>query len=229
VDVVADAAKEMTMQTANFHSMCRLAVAVVLVALITHTWLVMGLVVPVVVAGSSMSPTLAGPHRDYRCAVCGKAFAVGLDQASPELVAVCPHCGKLAEGVAMRDVAGERMLVDRTAFVLRGPRRWEVVVFRSPSGTGELCVKRAVGLPGETVAIVEGGLLVDGKKLAPPAGLKYELRYGDEGELATGWRLGAAEYLVLGDNAEISDDSRSWPTGPGLAAELLVGKPLGVR
>lgn len=213
--------------------MCRLAVAVVLAALVTHTWLVMGLMVPVVVAGSSMSPTLAGPHRDFRCAACGEAFAVELDQASPEMVSVCPHCGKLAEGVVVRDVAGERMIVDRTAFVLRGPRRWEVVVFRSPVGTGELCVKRVVGLPGEEVAIVDGVVVVDGKKLETPAGLRrrlrYGLRYGDEGKLATGWRLGAAEYLVLGDNAAISDDSRSWPTGPGLPAELLVGKPLGVR
>ena len=43
-------------------SICRLAVGVALVALVTHTWLVMGLVVPVTVAGSSMAPTLNGAH-----------------------------------------------------------------------------------------------------------------------------------------------------------------------
>jgi signal peptidase I len=217
------------MRSASFHSVCRLAVAVALVALVSHTWLVMGVVVPVVVAGSSMAPTLAGPHRDYRCAACGDAFAVDLDQATAALVAVCPHCGKLAEGVAVRDVAGQRMFVDRTAFLLRSPRRWEVVVFRSPVGMGELCVKRVVGLPGEVVAIAEGAVKIDGRKVDPPGELRYELRYGDCEELATGWRLGPAEYLVLGDNAVISDDSRSWSTGPGLAAERLVGKPLGVE
>jgi hypothetical protein len=68
----------------------------------------------------------------------------------------------------------------------------------------------------------------------------YEYRYGDRPlnasvapasgapEGAT-WRLGPREFFVLGDNAEISDDSRSWLAGPGLDAKLLFGKPLGVR
>jgi hypothetical protein len=43
------------------------------------------------------------------------------------------------------------------------------------------------------------------------------------------WRLGANQFFVLGDNAAISDDSRSWQHGPGLDARLLVGRPLGVR
>jgi signal peptidase I len=43
------------------------------------------------------------------------------------------------------------------------------------------------------------------------------------------WRLGPGKYFVLGDNAAISDDSRSWPSGPGIDAKLLIGKPLGGR
>jgi signal peptidase I len=43
---------------------------------------------------------------------------------------------------------------------------------------------------------------------------------------ATPVRLAADEYFVLGDNSPISDDSRSWPDGGGVAAKLLIGKPL---
>jgi signal peptidase I len=159
-------------------------VGVCLVALVTHTWLVMGLVVPVTVSGSSMAPTLQSTHR---------------------------------------------LLIDRTAFAFRGPQRWEVVVFRSPQDSRQLCVKRVVGLPGETVSLVEGDVLVDGKRVRKPYNISYEFRYGDHAIVREGLRLGPTEYFVLGDNAAISDDSRSWPAGPVLDAKLLVGKALGVR
>jgi len=217
------------MQKSTLQAACRFAVGVCLVTLVTHTWLVMGLVVPLTVAGSSMAPTLSGPHRIYRCDVCQEAFSIGLDQASPEMVAVCPHCGKLSAEPASGDLRGDRLLVDRTAFACRGPRRWEVVVFRSPKDVDTLCVKRVVGLPGETLALQGGNVLINGRRVAAPGNFDYEIRYGDNVKLRTGWRLGPGEYLVLGDNAEISDDSRSWPTGPVLDAKLLLGKALGVR
>jgi signal peptidase I len=210
-------------------SICRLAVGVALVALITHTWLLMGLVVPVTVAGSSMAPTVNGAHAVYRCEMCEQAFSVGLDQSSPEMAVTCPHCGKLSDQVISVDVRGDRLLVDRTAFALRNPRRWEVVVFRSPVDESELCVKRIVGLPGETVALAGGNVLINGERIAVPHDLRYGVRYGDHDKLREGWALGPEEYIVLGDNAEISVDSRNWPTGPALDAKLLVGRPLGVR
>jgi signal peptidase I len=213
----------------SLRSICRLAVGVFLVALVMHTWLLMGLVVPVTVAGSSMAPTLNGPHLEYRCDGCQQLFSVGLDQTSAEMAAECPSCGRLSEKVVSHALTGDRLLVDRMAFAFRSPRRWEVVVFRSPTDESELCVKRIVGLPGETVALASGELRIDGKPVAVPHELQYGLRYGDHDRLSEGWRLGPEEYFVLGDNAEISDDSRNWPGGPALDAELLVGRPLGVR
>ena len=42
-------------------------------------------------------------------------------------------------------------------------------------------------------------------------------------------RLSDYEYYVLGDNSEISSDSRNWPGGAAISAKLLVGKPLSVH
>jgi signal peptidase I len=176
-----------------------------------------------------MAPTVQGPHAIYRCGVCQQEFSVGLDQSSPEMAVACPHCGKLSDQVMAVDVRGDRLLVDRTAFALRGPRRWEVVVFRSPIDESELCVKRIVGLPGEKVALAGGSVLINGRPIAAPHGLEYDVRYGDRAKLRAGWELGPGEYFVLGDNAEVSVDGRNWPSGPALDAKLLVGKPLGVR
>ena len=39
-------------------------------------------------------------------------------------------------------------------------------------------------------------------------------------------RLGMGEYYVLGDNSPASADSRHWPDGGAVEANLLVGKPL---
>jgi signal peptidase I len=213
---------------APIRSLCQFLVGLFAAALVMHTWLAMGLVAPVAVSGSSMAPTLRGPHRTFYCDPCRGEFAVGLDQLNDDTASDCPRCGsRSTQPVA--DRRGDRLVVDRTAFAFRAPRRWEVVVFRSPEDATELCVKRIVGLPGETVALVDGEVWINGQMVGNPHGMQYVIRYGDHPEQGTDhWRLGRNEYFVLGDNEAISDDSRNWAAGPGLDAELLVGKPFGV-
>jgi signal peptidase I len=103
------------------HTTMQLALGTVLLALLLRTWLVMGLVEPITVAGSSMAPTLD---------------------------------------------SGDRLWIDRTTFERRRPRRGEVVVLRNPHDGLQMCVKRVVGLPGETVEIVAGDVWVDGQPRA---------------------------------------------------------------
>lgn len=216
------------MGSSGVRSVCSLAVGVALVAMVLHTWLVLGIVVPVTVEGSSMSPALEGPHWTYHCDACDEAFSIGFDQAAEGMAGECPRCGRLVERATGGDAVGDRLIVDRLAFIFRSPRRWEVVVFRSPVDGRSLNVKRVVGLPGERIAVANGDVLIDGASL-PGATVKYSLHYGDHEILRDGVRLGPDEYFVLGDNEAISIDSRNWPTGPGLDAKLLLGKPLFIR
>jgi signal peptidase I len=58
------------------------------------------------------------------------------------------------------ETAGDQVLVNKTAFAFRRPRRWEVVVFRL---FGIVFVKRVVGLPGEAILLRDGDVYVDGK------------------------------------------------------------------
>lgn len=222
-----------------------LAVGVVVAALVMRTWVAMGLVVPVLVSGSSMAPTLRGPCRVFRCPACGNEIAVGLAELPSGPRAFCPTCG--ARASAIREIEarrGDRLVVDRTAFAWHGPRRWEVVVFRCPEQADELCVKRVVGLPGECVSFAHGEVLINERLERKPIpqlqGVYYEARAGDRpthghdsqpaGNPPTAsWQLGPGQYFVVGDNAATSYDSRNWLAGPGLDAKLLVGKPLGVR
>jgi signal peptidase I len=204
------------------------AIGLAIVALVLHTWLLMGLIVPVVVSGSSMAPTLRGPARVFGCQSCGLDFATWLDDDSAEPVGLCPQCGRMSDSI-VADRRGARLLVDRTAFAFRRPRRWEVVVFRSPQNAGQLSVKRVAGLPGETISISGGDVYINGLRAGNPLGIRYETRYGGGAYDLGGWRLGGDEYFVVGDNASISVDSRSWVPKAGLDAKLLIGKPLGVR
>ena len=57
---------------------------------------------------------------------------------------------------------GDRLLLDRFGFKLFGPKRFDIVLFKSDSG--QTNIKRIVALPGENVVIRDGKLYVNGKE-----------------------------------------------------------------
>jgi signal peptidase I len=128
---------------------------------------------------------------------------------------------------------GDRILVDKLSYHLHGVDRGNIVVFRRPAD--ENCggppvadlVKRIIGLPGETISLSQGHVLIDGKRLdetwltnsaqgttSPgPSGTSYNL--------SEPYVIPANSYFVMGDNRADSCDSRYW--GP-IARSLIVGK-----
>jgi signal peptidase I len=137
-----------------------------------HTWFIEGIPVSCMVNGGSMAPTLLGSHVDLMCPKCRFPFACdvhGLNDPNTwggGNLFVCPNCGtSYTHDSPPRSLSGDRVLIDRSAFQFRRPRRWEVVAFdRSEEGEG-LVVKRVVGLPGEKIQIVNGRIFIDGKLL----------------------------------------------------------------
>jgi signal peptidase I len=63
---------------------------------------------------------------------------------------------------------GDHVFVEEFSYVLRDPRRWEIVVFRFPLFRDILFVKRVVGLPGEHVEIRDGDVWIDGRIARKP-------------------------------------------------------------
>lgn len=82
------------------------------------------------------------------------------------------------------------------------PKRWDVVVFRAP--TGRATLKRVVGLPGETVEIIDGDIFVDGR--VAPRTL--------EQILATATRLDATQFLRTDDRLTVVATTSIWNDAP---------------
>jgi signal peptidase I len=125
----------------------------------------------------------------------------------------------VVDGPSMRPtlISGEWIIINRLAYKLGAPARGDVIVFLPPTNaqTDDL-IKRIVGLPGETVEIRGGGVYVNGVAL----GEEYAQgrSYPDNT-----WVLGPDQLFVMGDNRELSLDSRSF--GP-IRMDGVVGKSL---
>jgi signal peptidase I len=199
------------------------AVCVCVALSIVGTWLVE----PYTVVSGSMHPTLLGPHRAFDCPTCGRRVALPADVAPMEgRPAYCRFCrspGPVEDRLAV--IAGDGVLCDRTAFWRHAPRRGQIIAFRFPGEASKIAVKRIVGLPGETIGLVKGRFVIDGRPLeTAPFDRDYSPPYWYRGP--TQWQLSADEYFVAGDNPQLSDDSRTWSAGAGVAAQLFVGQPV---
>ena len=116
---------------------------------------------------------------------------------------------------------GQEILINRFLYKLSSPKRGDVVVFL-PNGNQNThyYVKRIIGLPGETVQIINGKVYIDGELLEEDERFDKMIDPGIAGNEIT---LAGNEYFVLGDNRNSSEDSRSGNIGP-IEKNTIIGK-----
>ena len=120
---------------------------------------------------------------------------------------------------------GDYVLIDEITYRFRGPKRGEVIIFRSPQDHSQFYIKRVIGLPGEQVQIKNSQVTIFNEQNPKGMPLK-ESNYLESDVLTSGSlkaKLGQNEYFVLGDNRLHSSDSRLWGT---VNKNLITGRVL---
>lgn len=114
----------------------------------------------------------------------------------------------IVDGPSMEDTLhnGDHLMVEKISYHLDKLKRFDIIVFY-PHGRDdeEYYVKRIIGLPGETVQIKGSDIYINGEVLKENYG-KEPITYA--GLAAEPIPLGDDEYFVMGDNREVSLDSR---------------------
>ena len=126
-------------------------------------------------------------------------------------------------GDSMKPVLGngDVVLVNRIIYNATTPKRGDIIIFK-PKGNENVhyYTKRIIGLPGETVEIMENRVYIDGEKLEEG----YETTdIDDVGIVTEKVKLAGDEYFVLGDNRASSEDSRNADVG-NVKREYIYGK-----
>src|SRR3989304_2235814 len=101
------------------------------------------------------------------------------------------------EGTSMmpRLTDQERIFINKFVYRLEDVHRGDVVVFRYPGDPTKSYIKRVIGLPGDTVEILQGEVYVNGEKLEEP----YVIPEYRGSQSAAPWQVGSGNYYVLGD------------------------------
>lgn len=116
---------------------------------------------------------------------------------------------------------GQEVLINRFIYRILSPKRGDIIAFL-PNGNpnSHYYLKRVVGLPGERVQIINGYVYINGDLLLEDE--SYD-KIADAGIAETEILLESDEYFVLGDNRNMSEDSRSGNIGP-VKKDTVVGK-----
>jgi signal peptidase I len=112
----------------------------------------------------------------------------------------------------------ERLFVLKFVYRFEEIHRGDIVVFRYPNDVSRRFIKRVIGLPGDTVQVLNGKVIVNGDVIEEPyLGERRARSRENLSEVV----VPEDSYYVLGDHRSISSDSRG---GWFVPRELIIGK-----
>ncbi|MBO4872068.1 MAG: signal peptidase I [Lachnospiraceae bacterium] len=153
-------------------------------------------------------PVILVPQPSLGKDILSTVFSLAFMVAFVVFFLTCVGQRVAVEGTSMVDTLKDKdqLIVDCFSYrFLRNPKRYEIVVFRLKDKPDTFYVKRVIGLPGETVQIVNSKILINGEIIEDPYATQSVFPAGSAEKAIT---LGEDEYFVMGDNRTNSIDSR---------------------
>ena len=115
----------------------------------------------------------------------------------------------------------DKIIISRFSYLFRNPKRFDVIVFKqSGKEHSYYNIKRVIGLPGETIQIIDGSVYINETILEEPISVELMNVSGLAQEPIT---LEENEYFVLGDHRNFSEYSRFANVGT-IVKDDIVGK-----
>lgn len=99
----------------------------------------------------------------------------------------------------------DNLITDKITYRFKDPERFDIIVFPYQHADHTYYIKRIIGLPGDTVQVIDGKVYINGEDLNENYGRET---IDDPGTAAEPVTLGDDEYFVMGDNRNNSSDSR---------------------
>ena len=116
---------------------------------------------------------------------------------------------------------GDKVIINKLAYRFSKPNRFDVIVFKQRGKEHSYYnIKRIIGLPGETVQIKDGVVYINGEPITEKSAVDVINNPGLAVEPIT---LEDKEYFVLGDNRNLSEDSRFANIG-NVVLDDIIGK-----
>lgn len=118
---------------------------------------------------------------------------------------------------------GDRLIGNRLAYIKETPERGDIIIFSYPDNETENYVKRVIGLPGETVTIIDSKVYINDSTI--PLDEPY---LKEEWIIANGpytYEVPEGCYFVMGDNRNDSWDARYW-SNTYVSEDKILGKAM---
>lgn len=125
-----------------------------------------------------------------------------------------------SESMENNIMTGDRIFGNRLAYISSEPKRFDVVIFKFPDDESQYFIKRVIGLPGESIDIVDGKVYIDGSDTPLDDSFCKETPLGvGDGH----FEVPENSYFMLGDNRNVSKDSRFWKN-PYVQKDKILGE-----
>lgn len=130
--------------------------------------------------------------------------------------------GSMLDTIQLKD----QIIGNRLAYVFSEPQRGDVVIFKYPDDTTgkTIYIKRVIGLPGETVEIIDGKVYINESETPLDEPYLNETNQAYKGNWGP-YVVPEGCYFMLGDNRVNSKDSRYW-NNTYVSKEKILGKAL---